>query len=144
MKVKELMTRDVQAILPETSLAEAWRLMHELKVRHLPVVREGRLAGIVSDRDFVGWVTRARDGGLIFPAVTAGEVMTLNPVVCTQGAAVAEIARTMVSRQLDCVPILGEGNALVGLVTSTDLMLLLMEAREQLPVTFHVRPPVHA
>lgn len=145
MKATQLMTRDVRCILPETSIAEAFRLMHELGVRHLPVVREGMLVGIVSDRDFLGYATRARDGGLVFSnKVTAGQVMTLDPVVGLQGAPVSELANTMLTKHIDSLPIVGEGRRLVGLVTSADLLTLLLERAEPLPMTFRIRPTVSA
>lgn len=139
MKAREVMTRDVQAILPEAHLVDAWRLMRELQVRHLPVVVGGKLSGLLSDRDFLGWVTRGPDGVPRFDDVTVGSVMTLNPVVSVQGALVSELAKTMLSRQIDCLPIVTPENVLVGLVTSTDLLALLQDARQRLPMEFHVR-----
>ena len=144
MQAREVMTRDVQSILAETTLEAAWRLMRELGVRHLPVVKDGKLAGLLSDRDFLGWAKRTREGTLEFSDVTVGSVMTLNPVATAQGAPVSEMAMLMMSRQLDCLPIIGPDNALVGLVTSTDLMSLLKETRQSLPVAFRVRPAVRA
>ena len=144
MRAKEVMTRDVQAILPETSLMEAYLLMQDLRVRHLPVVVEGRLVGVVSDRDFLGWATRLEDGSLKFVKTSVGSVMTLNPVASVQGATVAEMVKLMMSRQIDCLPIVTLENKLVGMVTSTDLMALLQDQRRELPVAFHVRPAVRA
>jgi acetoin utilization protein AcuB len=145
MKATQLMTRDVRCILPETSIAEAFRLMHELGVRHLPVVREGMLVGMVSDRDFLGYATRTRDGGLVFSnKVTAGQVMSMDPVVGLQGAPVSELADTMLTKHIDSLPIVGEGRRLVGLVTSADLLTLLLERAEPLPMTFRIRPTVSA
>lgn len=144
MKAREVMTRDVQAILPETSLAEAYLLMQDMRVRHLPVVLEGRLVGVVSDRDFLGWVTRHEDGSLEFANTNVGRVMTLNPIASVQGATIAEMVKLMMTRQIDCLPIVTVENKLVGLVTSTDLMALLQDQRRELPVAFHVKPAVRA
>jgi acetoin utilization protein AcuB len=145
MKATQLMTRDVRCILPETTIAEAYRLMHELGVRHLPVVREGMLVGMVSDRDFLGYATRSRDGALVFSnKVTAGQVMSMDPVVGLQGAPVSELADTMLTKHIDSLPIVGEGRRLVGLVTSADLLTLLLERAEPLPMTFRIRPTVSA
>ncbi|MEW5740106.1 MAG: CBS domain-containing protein [Myxococcota bacterium] len=144
MKATQFMTREVRCILPETSAAEAWRLMHELGAKHLPVVREGKLVGVLSDRDFLGFCTRSRDGSLVFSDVAAGQVMSVDPVVGLEGASVAELARTMLTHHIDSLPIVGEGRTLVGLVTSTDLLTLLLESREELPMTFRIRPQVSA
>lgn len=144
MKARQVMTRDVRCVLPETSLAEAWRLMHEHGMRHLPVVREGRLVGVVSDRDFLGFVDKAADGSLVFSDVAVARVMSTEPIVAVDGAPVSELARTMISHGIDSLPIVADGGLLVGLVTSTDLMMLLLEVREPLPVTYRIRPEARA
>jgi acetoin utilization protein AcuB len=144
MKARQVMTRDVRCVLPETSLAEAWRLMHEHGMRHLPVVRDGRLVGLVSDRDFLGFVAKAADGSLVFSNVTVGRVMSTEPIVAVDGAPVSELARTMVSHAIDSLPIVADGGLLVGLVTSTDLLVLLLEVREPLGVTYRIRPEASA
>ena len=51
MRVSERMTKNIITVTPETTLSEALRIVHEKKIRHLPVVAEGRLVGIVTDRD---------------------------------------------------------------------------------------------
>lgn len=142
MRARRLMTRDVQCVLPETLVSHAWSLMHVLCVRHLPVTQEGNLVGLVSDRDLLTRAVHVRDGVIVFsPDSVIGQVMTLNPVVCTQGATIAEIARLIVKHQIDSIPIVADDGRLVGLVTSTDLVALLMDKSRQLPFTFHVSGP---
>ncbi|MCC6336194.1 MAG: hypothetical protein IT380_19680 [Myxococcales bacterium] len=50
----------------------------------------------------------------------------------------------MSTHHLDALPIVGEGRKLTGLVTSTDLLTLLLETREALPMTFRIRPQASA
>lgn len=52
-RVEEVMTREVVAVAPETSLEEAMHLMTEYRVRHLPVLEGGRMVGVVSIGDAV-------------------------------------------------------------------------------------------
>ncbi|WP_019551785.1 CBS domain-containing protein [Thermus scotoductus] len=52
-RVEEVMTREVITVTPETTLQEAMRLMTEHRVRHLPVLEEGRVVGVVSIGDAV-------------------------------------------------------------------------------------------
>lgn len=59
-------------------------------------------------------------------------------------APVSESARTMISNAVDALPIVADGGALVGLVTSTDLTVLLLESSEPVPVTYRIRPEVTA
>jgi len=134
------MTRDVQTVLPETPLARAWEVMRDFGFRHLPVVREGKLIGLVSDRDLLAHAAHLRGGAMVFGDTVVGEVMSLNPVVCAKGTPVADIAQTLLKEQIDCVPIVSVDNQLVGLVTSSDLVAVLLDRKhpEHLPFTFRI------
>ena len=135
MKARRLMTRDVLCILPETPLGRAWTMMLEQSVRHLLVTRDGRLIGMLSDRDVLPRSPAER------ASLTAGEVMTLNPIACPAGTRVSRVAQLMLEHRIDAVPIVSVDNQVVGLLTSTDLMSLLLEAKattSEVPVTFRV------
>lgn len=139
MKASRLMTRDVHTVLPETTIAQAWTLMHDRGIRHLPVVQEGKLVGLVSDRDLLAHAAKLRSGSFVFSDTVVGEVMSLNPVVCPKGTPVSEIAETLIKEQIDCVPIVSVDNQLVGLVTSTDLVAVLLDKKaKHLPFVFRV------
>jgi len=61
MKVKEIMTKDVSTCTPDTTVAEAAHLMWEADCGILPVVEDGELEGIVTDRDmYIALATRMR------------------------------------------------------------------------------------
>ena len=53
--VSDLMTRAVVTCTPDTTMSEAERKMHEKRIRHLPVIEEGRVVGMLSIRDVVAW-----------------------------------------------------------------------------------------
>ena len=62
--VSERMSRDILSAAPETSIPEAMAIMVDGKFRHLPVVREGRVVGMVSMRDLMAWASLTiRHGG---------------------------------------------------------------------------------
>lgn len=128
MKAASAMTRDVVTIESNQSLRDAHEFMVEWNIRHLPVVNAGKLVGILSDRDVL--LASSRDQiGIVVPAMAVSEVMTSMPMTCDLSTSVSTIARKMLDHKIDCLPILSEGE-LVGLVTSSDLMELLIE-REQ-------------
>jgi acetoin utilization protein AcuB len=144
MKASRVMTREVHCLTPEVPLARAWRMMNELRVRHLPVVFEGKLVGIVSDRDLLVRAARSSDGSLTFPEVPVGEAMTVHPVVAPSTTPVSKLAALMLEHRIDSVPIVDLEGHLWGLVTSTDLIELLVESEalgERLPFTFELRGP---
>jgi acetoin utilization protein AcuB len=131
------MTRDVITVPPSLSVANAWKILHAKKIRHLPVVNDGKLVGILSDRDLVrlGHVQPSGELGFVDRAV--GDIMTLKPTTCGPGTSVAEIVRIMTRQKIDALPVIS-GSRLVGLVTSTDLLLLLLDRPEALPFDYRV------
>ncbi len=133
------MTRDVIVVPPEFTLDAAWRIMSRKHVRHLPVVRAGALLGMLSDRDVLSRGTLAKDGTLHLPnGIIVADAMTPTPVTtCEASADVADLARMMTVEKIDAIPVV-RGLHLVGLVTSTDLLRLLIE-RDPGPLPFEFR-----
>lgn len=52
--ISEVMTRDLVTVEPQTTAVDALRLMNEIGFRHLPIVEEGQVYGVISLRDFIG------------------------------------------------------------------------------------------
>jgi len=134
------MTRDVIVVPPELTLANAWRVMKREHVRHLPVVRAGALVGMLSDRDVLARATLGKDGELhVEPHVVVGEAMATTPIeTCEPSTDIAAIAQTMTEKKVDAVPVV-RGLRLIGLVTSTDLLSLLLDRTEPEPLPFDFR-----
>jgi CBS domain-containing protein len=61
LPVAEVMTREVAAVRPSLAIEDAMAVVTQKRVRHLPVVEEGRLVGVVSSGDLTRWVSRDRD-----------------------------------------------------------------------------------
>lgn len=121
------MSSDPTFIDEDTPIERAWKLLSSMKVRHLPVVEHGRLVGMVSDRDLLLWAQRRVDGTPAFPDLCAAEVMTFTVVSRPPDATLAELAKAMVEHRIDSVPITDDQGALLGLVTSSDLLSWLAE-----------------
>jgi acetoin utilization protein AcuB len=132
--VKNSMTREVVTLSPQTTVGEALALCRESRIRHLPVLEGGRLVGIVSDRDLrsatpaLGDPARAEAlGKILVSKVMAHEVTTARP-----DDPIEEVANAMRERKIGCLPVV-EDEALVGIVTSSDVMealVYLMGAHE--------------
>src|SRR6476659_5098473 len=110
------MTRDVVVVSPNLSVGVASRLMQRRHVRNLTVVEARKLVGILSDRDLVKHAADA----------TCGQAMTAAPVTCSQDASVGRVASLMLEHKIDSIPVVSVSGALIGLVTSTDLLGLLV------------------
>ncbi len=112
MKVRDLMTRPPLTIEENNDVALGLQIMAWGDVRHLPVLREGTLAGVVSERDLLA----NKQGN---PRV--GEIMTSPAQVAHPDDDITEAARRMVGARLGCLPVV-EHNELVGIVTVTDIV----------------------
>lgn len=136
------MTREVIWIEPEDDLALAWALMNKLGFRHLPVMQDRRLVGILSDRDVLAFAN-VRNGILDVPPTPVAEAMSRDVLTCSPEESIARIAARMLESKIDSIPIVAGGGNLVGLVTSSDLIQLLVDredvAADALPFTFEVR-----
>ncbi len=127
MKASAAMTRDVICLTEEEPLSEAWATMERFRIRHLPVFGGDTLVGIVSDRDVLLYASPGEGGGLKVPSTPVREVMTPVPITCRPTATIAEVVELFLTHRIDCVPVCTGPRHLVGLVTTTDLLVLLQE-----------------
>lgn len=127
LRVRDCMTREVVTLGPEASAAEAWAVCREHRIRHLPIVDGGRLIGLVSDRDLrdVSPPRGDREADTL-RWVRVGDMMTRDLATIHPLDTVDHAAREIYDRKIGCLPVVDEG-ALVGIVTSSDMMRTLVE-----------------
>ena len=106
------MTREPSTLRPSSTLGEAATLMKQEDCGSIPIVEDGRLLGIVTDRDIV---VRAIAAGLDPRSCPISEVMSADPVTVTPDTTADEAAMIMADRQVRRLPVV-EGARLVGLV----------------------------
>lgn len=121
MKVKEIMAREIVYLHPQDELRRAYQLMLDNQCRHIPVLEDKVLVGMLSDRDILRNATLNEDGTLDVPTLALKDVMTTSLKTCPPKATISQIAEHMLSYGIDAVPILKE-DKLVGLITSTDII----------------------
>jgi acetoin utilization protein AcuB len=131
MKVSQLMSRKLITVRPEDSVETAVALLRQRGVRHLLVLQDHELVGIVSDRD----LKRALDprktrkkkvmnlGGLYFllEPIFVHEIMTRKVVTIGPSLSAQEAAAIMVAKRFGALPVVRQGE-LIGIVTETDLL----------------------
>ena len=124
-KVREVMTDRPRAVTPDTPVSEAARLMESEDVGALPVLDGEQLAGIVTDRDIViRAVAKERDPkGMPVREVASKDVATIGP-----DDSLSDALKLMASAQVRRIPVVDEGNRLVGMVSQADVAL---EAKEK-------------
>ncbi|HXG21648.1 MAG TPA: CBS domain-containing protein [Methylomirabilota bacterium] len=118
MKVRDIMTSQVEIIHPDVTLQEAATKMSQLDVEPLPVCDGEQLIGMLTDRDIT---VRATAKGCDPTATTVREVMTPEVVYCFDDQDVETAAQMMEMRQIRRVPVLNRGKRLVGIVSLSDL-----------------------
>ncbi len=128
-RVGDLMTRSVQALAPESSLAEAWRVMRTARIRHLPVVDElRRPIGLVTHRDLLGaspsTIAEPEEAARvqILGWLTVREVMETHLIVASPDEAASEAGRRMLAAKIGCLPVVDPTGRLVGIVTEVDFL----------------------
>ena len=131
LRVRDLMTEGVFAVGVDDVLATVNDLMDERNIRHAPVVAPGgELVGLISHRDLLRYSLKnlpgfpLSAGKSIQQTVTAGEVMTRDPVTARPDMDIREAARIMLENKYGCLPVL-EGARLVGIITEADFVRFL-------------------
>jgi acetoin utilization protein AcuB len=120
-------------ITPKTTLPEAIRLAVQRRVRHLPVVVDGELVGIVSDRDLKRAMAspatslEVHELQYLLDRLTVAEIMTQAVITIGPISPVEEAAQLMVMEKISALPVL-EAGQLVGIVTETDMLKLFVKA----------------
>lgn len=130
MKAQTAMTRRLVAIAPADDLDAAWKVMQTQGVRHLPVLDQEVLVGMLSDRDVL-LASHLEDGGLLVPSIPVAHAMTPNPMTCAPNTTVAVLAQLMIDCRVDALPVVDGQRRVVGLVSSTDLLDLLSHRHEE-------------
>jgi acetoin utilization protein AcuB len=114
MLISKLMTTKVLTVTPGDSLAHANAMMEHNRFRTLPVVRDGKLVGILTDRD-----VKKHWGHLDVAKVDAA--MTSDPLTIGPDSSAEDAARMMLEHKISGFPVLENGK-LVGVVTTSDLL----------------------
>ena len=117
--VAELMTRSHLVTLTETqSLAQAEELLRLHRIRHLPVVRNGKLVGLITHRDLLK-ASAMRPAGTL---TTASDVMVKDVCTVRSNTPTREAVKLMLDNKYGCIPVVGADGELVGILTEADMV----------------------
>lgn len=131
--VREWMTPDPITVAPDTTLPEAHRVMVANGIRHLPVVRDGQLVGIVTLGDVRGAEPSGATSLSIWEAnyllsqLQVEEIMTPCPITISADGTLGEAAQTMLKYKIGGLPVVDRDGALVGIITECDVFRLVVE-----------------
>lgn len=126
MRVSDIMTKNVRTATPVTSLRDAAAMMRDGDMGAVPIVDNGLLVGIVTDRDIVvRGVSEGKNADSPVGDVMTAEVFTVGPEDF-----VFEAIRLMGERQVRRVPVVGPKGELVGIIAMADVALEMEDERE--------------
>ena len=147
LKVKDIMTKEIVSVSPETEIANAAKILLEKRINGMPVIDAfGRLVGIICQSDLV-----AQQKGIPIPSVftllesyipltsmkrldkemkkiaalTVKEAMTPDPVAVSLETGIEEVAKLMVDKKYHTLPVV-EGDKVVGIVGKEDVLKTLL------------------
>lgn len=138
MLVGVRMSQPVISIPPDMPIVDALNLMRREKIRRTPVIKDGKLIGIVSDKDLLNASPSPATSlsvwemNYLLSKITVRDVMTKNVLTVQEDTPIEEAARIMADNKIGGLPVV-RGDRVVGMITETDLFkifLELMGARE--------------
>lgn len=135
MFVKDRMTPNPINVGPEEDVKNVFSLLNKHGFRQVPVVKDGKLVGIITDRDLRVTITLDEDHLIV------ADVMSSNPVTISEHATVEEAAQMIRNLKFNSLPVLSKRGELVGIITVTDILdgLLNLLGFHQSPVRVRVK-----
>jgi len=132
MLVGARMSRSIITIPPDMPVVDALNLMKREHIRRTPVIKEGKMVGIVSDKDLLyaspSPVTSLSvwEINYLLSKITVKDVMTSQVITVTEDTPIEEAARIMADNKIGGLPVM-HGEHVVGIITETDLFKLFLE-----------------
>lgn len=136
MKVSDRMTSEVVTLNEEQSLRDALTLQRRHKIRHIPVVADGNIVGILTDRDLkraspslLSGIDQERYDELL-DTTRVAQVMTRDPRTVSPETSLKDVAKILIEGKFGALPVI-EKNSLVGIITEIDLLRVLHDLLDE-------------
>lgn len=132
MFVSDWMTKKVFTVKPDDSISEAAKLSKEKDVKHLPVVRGGKVIGLLSDRDIKEYVPSkvtsldVYELHYLLAKTKVKEVMKRNVITTPRNTPIEEAAMIMHDKNIGCLPVV-DRESLVGIISDHDIFRVLVD-----------------
>lgn len=127
-KVKDIMSTSIITVSPDDSIFYAHNLLKENKIRQLPVCINGKIVGIITDRDIrrvIGNIDPNDKSSS--PSIPVYEHMTHNPITISQDTPLEEAIQIINTKKFGSLPVCHNDNTLIGIVSITDISGLLLK-----------------
>lgn len=135
IKVVDVMTKNPLVMTPAETIGQADELMTENRIRQLPVVDEGALLGIITDRDIRSYLAQS---ALVEPEERAKvlrtnvrEIMTAEPLTLAPDDDLREAIELLIEEKIGGIPVVDQAEGLVGIVTYVDVLRCFLNRLEE-------------
>ena len=135
IKVVDVMTKNPLVMTPAETIGQADELMTENRIRQLPVVDEGALLGIITDRDIRSFLAQS---ALVEPEERAKmlrtnvrEIMTAEPLTLAPDDDLREAIELLIEEKIGGIPVVDQAEGLVGIVTYVDVLRCFLNRLEE-------------
>jgi len=122
---EEVMKHPLVTVTESDEVGLAEDLLRQHGFRHVPVVKEGKLVGLLTQRDILSRACWPREAAI-------GEAMVRNVTTVRPGTPVRHAARIMRANRISCLPVVDAERKLLGLITEADLVELAGDLAEEL------------
>lgn len=125
--VQEIMMGSPVTLAPNDTLDSANDVISLGRIRHLPVLENGKLVGLISERDLMGAAANRIFGfkqatrSALLKTQLVKKIMKKRIVTVTPATPIEDAARLMAEKKIGCLPVISDG-ALVGLITTTNVL----------------------
>jgi CBS domain-containing protein len=135
---RELMTENPATLTAQATIAEAWDLMRELEIRHVPVIQDGALVGMLSDRDLarvdIASLLMAEGAGAAgqdFGTPIAG-LMSTDVIFVQPETELSDVIDLLVESRVGALPVVApDTRAVVGIVSYIDVLRAIQDQLEE-------------
>jgi CBS domain-containing protein len=128
--VRKIMMGSPVTLTPDDTLDLANDVISLGRIRHIPVVEDGKLVGLLSERDLIGAAAnrifglKQKSRSALLKGELVKNIMKKRVVTVTPDTPIKDAARLMADKKIGCVPVMSDGT-LVGLVTTTNILRYL-------------------
>ncbi len=132
MLIKDWMAKDPVTMSEDTSMIKAIHIMRERRFRRIPVVAEGKLVGMVTDRDLKeaspskATTLDVHELYYLLAELQVQEIMSRNPISVFQDDTVEHAAQIMLEHTISGLPVVDEEDRVVGIITQSDVFRAFM------------------
>jgi acetoin utilization protein AcuB len=131
MLVRDFMTTDLTTLREDETLLDAALIFARSTLRHLPIVRDNKLVGIVTERDLKHYTPSILSGiaadeyNRLMETTPLSKIMTRDLVTIRPERPVFEAVQILYDRRIGCLPVVADGE-LKGIITTSDMLKLLV------------------